>query len=79
MCVGCLRTQVDITEDIAKQGHLYFCKFCERFVSACPHHDTLHNKVEVMYVSVSVCQQSCTGRVSAGGGVTSSMCYSSLQ
>nr|ACO11168.1 60S ribosomal export protein NMD3 [Caligus rogercresseyi] len=29
-CVGCLRTQVDITEDIPKQVVLNFCKFCER-------------------------------------------------
>ena len=40
MCVGCLRTQVDITEDIAKQGHLYFCKFCERLVCTVSHHTT---------------------------------------
>ena len=32
MCVACLRTQVDITEGIPKQGVLYFCRNCERFV-----------------------------------------------
>lgn len=32
MCVGCLRSQVDITEGIQKQSALYFCKFCERYL-----------------------------------------------
>ncbi|XP_072037881.1 60S ribosomal export protein NMD3-like [Amphiura filiformis] len=32
MCVACLRTQVDITEGIPKQGTLYFCKACERYL-----------------------------------------------
>ncbi|XP_058954228.2 60S ribosomal export protein NMD3-like [Pocillopora verrucosa] len=32
MCVGCLRTQVDITEGIPKQSNLYFCKACERYL-----------------------------------------------
>ncbi|XP_040572820.1 60S ribosomal export protein NMD3 [Lepeophtheirus salmonis] len=32
-CVGCLRTQVDITEDIPKQVVLNFCKFCERYLN----------------------------------------------
>ena len=31
MCVGCLRTQVDITEGIPKQSNLNFCKSCERY------------------------------------------------
>jgi len=33
MCVGCLRTQVDITADIPKQVVIYFCKFCERYLN----------------------------------------------
>lgn len=32
MCVGCLRSQVDITEGIPKQGNLYYCKACERYL-----------------------------------------------
>ncbi|XP_011505275.1 PREDICTED: 60S ribosomal export protein NMD3 [Ceratosolen solmsi marchali] len=32
MCVGCLRTKVDITEGIPKQATLYFCKKCERYL-----------------------------------------------
>ncbi|RZF49096.1 hypothetical protein LSTR_LSTR008382 [Laodelphax striatellus] len=32
MCVGCVRTQVDITESIPKQGTLYFCSGCERYL-----------------------------------------------
>ena len=31
MCVGCLRSQVDITEGIPKQSNLCFCKACERW------------------------------------------------
>ena len=31
MCVGCLRSQVDITEGIPKQSNLHFCKACERY------------------------------------------------
>lgn len=34
MCVGCLRSRVDITEGIAKQVSLYFCKGCERYQQA---------------------------------------------
>lgn len=30
MCVACLRTQVDVTENIPKQATIYFCKGCER-------------------------------------------------
>lgn len=33
MCIGCLRTQVDITEDIPKQVTLQFCRNCERYGS----------------------------------------------
>lgn len=32
MCVGCLRSHVDITEGIPKQGVLYFCRGCERYL-----------------------------------------------
>ncbi|XP_018319253.1 60S ribosomal export protein NMD3 [Agrilus planipennis] len=32
MCIGCLRTHVDITEGITKQVSLYFCKGCERYL-----------------------------------------------
>ncbi|CAH1239124.1 NMD3 [Branchiostoma lanceolatum] len=32
MCVACLRTQVDITEGIPKQGVLHFCRNCERYL-----------------------------------------------
>lgn len=31
MCVACLRSEVDITEGIPKQGVLYFCRKCERY------------------------------------------------
>jgi len=33
LCVACLRTQVDITEDIPKQVTIHFCKFCERYLN----------------------------------------------
>lgn len=33
MCVGCLRTKVDITSDIPKQVVIYFCRFCERYLN----------------------------------------------
>ncbi|XP_064456114.1 60S ribosomal export protein NMD3-like [Ornithodoros turicata] len=32
MCVACLRTTVDITEGIPKQGTIYFCRGCERYL-----------------------------------------------
>jgi len=32
LCVGCLRTQVDITAGIPKQVTIHFCKFCERYL-----------------------------------------------
>ncbi|XP_065223258.1 60S ribosomal export protein NMD3 [Planococcus citri] len=31
MCIGCIRTQVDITEEIPKQVTLQFCRNCERY------------------------------------------------
>lgn len=33
MCVGCLRSHVDITEGIPKQVTLYFCRGCERYLN----------------------------------------------
>jgi nonsense-mediated mRNA decay protein 3 len=32
MCVGCLRSHVDITENIPKQAIVYFCRNCERYL-----------------------------------------------
>jgi len=32
MCVPCLRARVDVSEGIPKQGILYFCKVCERYL-----------------------------------------------
>ncbi|NP_001135423.1 nonsense-mediated mRNA 3 [Nasonia vitripennis] len=32
MCVGCVRTRVDITEGIPKSAVLYFCRNCERYL-----------------------------------------------
>jgi len=32
MCVPCLRSRVDVSEGIPKQGVLYFCKSCERYL-----------------------------------------------
>lgn len=34
LCIGCLRSKVDITETIPKQLVLYFCKGCERYQQA---------------------------------------------
>lgn len=31
MCVGCVRTQIDITADIPKQVVIHFCRSCERY------------------------------------------------
>jgi len=31
MCIGCIRTRVDITEGIQKQAYIPFCKACERY------------------------------------------------
>lgn len=32
MCAACVRSQVDITQDIPKQVTLYFCRGCERYL-----------------------------------------------
>ncbi|XP_023210923.1 60S ribosomal export protein NMD3-like, partial [Centruroides sculpturatus] len=37
MCVGCIRTKVDITEGIPKQVVLYFCNSCERYLQPPSH------------------------------------------
>ncbi|XP_026274505.1 60S ribosomal export protein NMD3 [Frankliniella occidentalis] len=44
MCVACLRTVVDITEGIPKQGTLHFCKGCERYLQ--PPNDYVHAALE---------------------------------
>jgi len=31
MCIGCIRSKVDITEGIQKQANIPFCKSCERY------------------------------------------------
>ncbi|XP_023316851.1 60S ribosomal export protein NMD3-like [Trichogramma pretiosum] len=31
-CVGCLRSRVDLSEDIPKSATLYFCRNCERYL-----------------------------------------------
>ncbi|VDM62923.1 unnamed protein product [Angiostrongylus costaricensis] len=31
MCSGCIRSKVDITENISRTSTLYLCKFCERY------------------------------------------------
>lgn len=42
MCVACIRTRIDISENIPKQAMLHFCRFCERYLQppttwiACP-------------------------------------------
>ncbi|KAH7963315.1 hypothetical protein HPB52_020540 [Rhipicephalus sanguineus] len=37
MCVNCLRNLVDITEEIPKQGTIYFCRGCERYLQPPAH------------------------------------------
>jgi nonsense-mediated mRNA decay protein 3 len=32
-CAACIRTHVDITENIPKQGTLFFCRNCERYLN----------------------------------------------
>lgn len=32
-CAACLRTNIDITENIPKQGNLFFCRNCERYLN----------------------------------------------
>lgn len=46
MCVSCLRRDVDITEGIPKQGTLYFCRGCERYLQPPAHwvHATLESR-----------------------------------
>ncbi|XP_032682118.1 60S ribosomal export protein NMD3 [Odontomachus brunneus] len=44
MCVGCLRTHVDITDGISKQATLHFCKGCERYLQ--PPAEWIHAALE---------------------------------
>ncbi|XP_020281417.1 60S ribosomal export protein NMD3 [Pseudomyrmex gracilis] len=44
MCVGCLRSHVDITEGIPKQVSLQFCKGCERYLQ--PPNGWIHAPLE---------------------------------
>lgn len=44
MCVGCLRTHVDITEGIPKQVTLQFCRDCERYLQ--PPSEWIHAALE---------------------------------
>ncbi|XP_011865136.1 PREDICTED: 60S ribosomal export protein NMD3 isoform X2 [Vollenhovia emeryi] len=44
MCVGCLRSHVDITESIPKQVTLQFCKNCERYLQ--PPSEWIHAALE---------------------------------
>jgi len=32
MCIACIRTRVDVSENIPKQAILHFCRFCERYL-----------------------------------------------
>jgi nonsense-mediated mRNA decay protein 3 len=32
MCINCIRSQVDITEEIAKEEIIFFCRECERYL-----------------------------------------------
>lgn len=44
LCVGCIRSKVDITEGIAKQSELYMCRFCDRYLQ--PPNTWLHANLE---------------------------------
>ncbi|XP_043261013.1 60S ribosomal export protein NMD3 [Colletes gigas] len=44
MCVACLRTQIDITENIPKQATIHFCKGCERYLQ--PPAEWIHASLE---------------------------------
>lgn len=43
-CAACLRTHVDITENIPKQGTLFFCRNCERYLN--PPNEWIHASLE---------------------------------
>lgn len=43
-CAACLRTHVDITENIPKQGTLFFCRNCERYLN--PPNEWAHISLE---------------------------------
>ncbi|XP_076749606.1 60S ribosomal export protein NMD3 [Xylocopa sonorina] len=44
MCVACLRTQVDVTENIPKQATIHFCRGCERYLQ--PPAEWIHAALE---------------------------------
>ncbi|CAD1475981.1 unnamed protein product, partial [Heterotrigona itama] len=44
MCVACLRTQIDVTENIPKQATIHFCKRCERYLQ--PPAEWIHAALE---------------------------------
>ncbi|XP_073991113.1 60S ribosomal export protein NMD3 [Rhodnius prolixus] len=44
MCVGCIRTEVDITEGIPKQATIHFCRACERYFQ--PPSEWIHCSLE---------------------------------
>ncbi|XP_017885921.1 60S ribosomal export protein NMD3 isoform X2 [Ceratina calcarata] len=44
MCVACLRTQVDVTENIPKQATIQFCRSCERYLQ--PPAEWIHAALE---------------------------------
>ncbi|XP_012143485.1 60S ribosomal export protein NMD3 isoform X2 [Megachile rotundata] len=43
-CVACLRTQIDITENVPKQATIHFCKGCERYLQ--PPSEWIHAALE---------------------------------
>ncbi|KAI1724768.1 NMD3 family domain-containing protein [Ditylenchus destructor] len=52
MCVGCVRSRVDITDGIPKQGQLYSCRNCDRYFL--PPNTWTHAKLESKEL-LSVC------------------------
>lgn len=58
MCVGCLRTHVDITEDVPKQATLYFCRNCERYLH--PPSEWVHCALESREL-LSICLKKLKG------------------
>jgi len=32
ICLNCMRSKIDITAKIAKEGVVYFCRHCERYL-----------------------------------------------
>lgn len=58
MCVACLRTHVDITEDVPKQATLYFCRNCERYLH--PPSEWVHCALESREL-LSICLKKLKG------------------